>query len=408
MKNECLDGKNTHRGFKKMHNSIVIISFVALLSVVIILTTVTTSLVDDFPSTLSVFLKFNIKSVEASSEADSPSTPNTTSTADAPQSTSDRSYVNPVFGISVKYPSTWSAFDLNSRFRDNVTYAVALLRSPLDNASDKFAERINFAMQNLKVNNMTLDSYTSKILDAYKNITGIKIQESGATTLGGEPAHKIVYTDDSQNDTKLKKIQVWTVVNKSKPYVITFASEASKYNEHVPDIQKILSSFEFTGGNSDNPQEERNLMLDDSMSGIKLEYPSSWIKIQPGQRPQSNVDIVAAFLRPEVENKSAISRIGIGVQDLRQDVTLDQYTPNQINAIKNVNGTISESESGETEVGNNPGHKAVFTLENGKKVMQVWTLKGNKAYLMAYQATPDEFSKNLPAFEKMVESIQIK
>jgi len=401
-----LDDNHTYGGRKKMRNSLAVISF-ALLPIAIILTFVSTSLVHYLPSTLDVYLQFNIKSVEASKAATTTTT-NTTSAADAPQSATTRSYVNPVFGISVKYPSTWSAFDLNARFRDNATYAVALLRSPLENASDKYAERVNFAMQKMKLNNMTLDAYTSKILDGYRNATGIKIQDSAATTLGGQPAHRIVYTDDSVKDNKLKKIQVWTVVNNSKAYVITFGAEESKYNDYLSDVQNILSSFKITGGSSDNPsQEQRNLTFDDPMSGVKLEYPSSWTKIQPGQpSAQSNIDLVAAFLRPEIQNTSSISRIGIGVQDLRQDVKLDQYTPNQINAIKRVNATILEN--GETKIANNPGHKAVFTLENGKKVMQMWTLKGNKAYIMAYQASPNEYSTNLPTFEKMVQSLEIK
>ena len=86
--------------------------------------------------------------------------------------------------------------ELNSKFRDNVTYAVALLRAPLENTTDKYPERININMQKFKSNNVTLDTYTSEILDAYKNITGIKILGSSPTTLAGQPAHKVVYTDD--------------------------------------------------------------------------------------------------------------------------------------------------------------------------------------------------------------------
>ncbi len=393
---------------KKMQNSLDVISF-ALLPIAIILTILTTSLVHYFPSTLDVFFQFNIKSVEASKEGAAAPTTNTTSATNAatPQNTTMRSYVNPVFGISVNYPSTWSAFELNSRFRDNITYAVALLRAPLESSSDKFAERVNFGIQNMILNNMTLQAYTSKILDALRNDTGIKIQESSPTTLAGQPANKIVYTDDRINGNKLKKIQVWTVVNNSKAYVITFASEDSKFADYLPEAQNILSSFKTTSS-IDNPRELRNLTFDDPMFGIKLEYPSSWTKIQPGQpSAQSSVDIVAAFLRQGIQNASSLSRIGLGVQQLKsQDVKLDQYTPNQIEAIKRQNATISED--GKTTIAGNPGHKAVFTLENGKKVMQIWTLKGGKAYIMAYQANPNEYPTNLPTFEKMVESLEIK
>ena len=400
-----LDDNQSYRRRKKMRNSLAVISF-ALLPIAIILTFVSTSLVHYLPSTLDVYIQFNIKSVEASKEAPAPTT-NTTSAADAPQSATTRSYVNPVFGISVNYPSTWSAFELNSRFRDNVTYALALLRAPLENSSDKFAERLYFGMQNFILNNMTLEAYTSKILDAYKNNTGIKIQESAPTTLAGQPAHKIVYTVDSVNGTKLKKIQVWTVVDKIKAYLITFTSEDSKFADYLPEANNILSSFKTTSS-IDNPRQLRNLTFDDPMFGIKLEYPSSWTKIQPGQSsPQSSIDIVAAFLRQGIQNASSLSRIGLGVQQLNsQDVNLDLYTSNQIEAIKRENGSISESDK--TTIAGNPGHKAVFTLGNATKVTQVWTLKGDKAYIMAYQANPQDYPANLPTFQRMVESLEIK
>jgi len=147
MKLGRLNDNHTYGGTKKMQNSLAVISF-ALLPVVIILTILTTLLVHYFPSTLNVFFQFNIKSVEASKEGAAAPTINTTGATNAatPQNTTMRSYVNPVFGISANYPSTWSAFDLNSRFRDNITYAVALLRAPLESSSDKFAERVNFGI----------------------------------------------------------------------------------------------------------------------------------------------------------------------------------------------------------------------------------------------------------------------
>jgi serine/threonine-protein kinase len=144
-----------------------------------------------------------------------------------------------------------------------------------------------------------------------------------------------------------------------------------------------------------------------------LQYSSSWTKIQPGKlSPQSNIDVVVAFLRAETQsaetqqNTSSLSRIGIGVQQVKsQNISLDQYTSNQIQAINRQNATILES--GETTLAGNPAHKAVFTLENAIKLMQIWTLKGNKAYIISYQASINEYPRNLPTFHEMVESLEI-
>jgi hypothetical protein len=341
--------------------------------------------------------------------------------------TAIQNYVNPLFGISVDYPSDWTAFELNSQFPSNDSYAMALLRAPLENSSDMFAERILFGIQYMDLNNVTLDTFTSESLAAYRNSSDIQILESVPTTIASQPAHRIVYTDESVEGIKLKKIQTWMIANSSRAYVITFSGEESKYFDYLPEVQSIISSFSIKNNKTvltsslQNEQgqtrqqllqqpvkQERNLTFDDPTYGIKIQYPSSWIKIQPGQSsPLDNVDVVAAFVHLDVQqNVSSLSRIGIGVQQLiSQNLSLDQYSINQIQAINSQNATILES--GETTLAENPAHKAVFTLENATKVTQIWTLKGDKAYIITYLSNLNDYPKNLSTFQKMVNSLQL-
>jgi hypothetical protein len=407
MKPGTLNDNQSCERTKEMRNSLTAITY-SLIPIAIILTIVGTSLIHSPLHISDVYTQLNIKSVEAASTGTDTATANNTAAnvTTAPTSPAIRSYLNPVFGVSLDYPSTWSAFELNSKFRDNVTYGVALLRAPLDNASDKYAEKINFGLQKFKSNNVTLNAYTSAILNSYKNVTGIKILDSSPTTLAGQPAHKVVLTDDRVQGLKLKKNQIWSVINNSKAYVITFGSEESKYDKYLPQVQNIIKSFKVTSNSTDNPQETRDLIFDDPTSGIKLQYPSSWTKVQLGQPPRHNVDLVGAFLHQGNKNTSSISRIGIATQELRpQDTKLEQYTINQLNAIKRVNATGLEDH--ETKIVGNPAHDAVFTI-NGTKVMQIWTLKGDKAYIVAFQARPNEYAFNLATFQKIVNSLQIK
>src|SRR5512145_608124 len=98
--NEFLDGKNCLSIIDKKHGLLAVISLV-LLPVALILSIATTPMIQYLPSGLGVFLEFNIKVVEASSEAASPAK-NTTNTADAPRAAT-RNYVNPIFGVSATY-----------------------------------------------------------------------------------------------------------------------------------------------------------------------------------------------------------------------------------------------------------------------------------------------------------------
>jgi hypothetical protein len=361
-----------------------------------------------------VFL--DMKVVEASSANKNTTTSVTPANASLAnlQNSTTRSYTDPLFGISVEYPSNWSAFEMNSPFPSNDSYVVALIRAPLENSTDKFAERILFGVQYSNLDNVTLDTYTSESLAAYRNTSGLKILESTPITLSNQPAHRIVYTDDNLEGFKLKKIQAWTVINNSRIYVITFGGEESKYSDYLPQVQNIISSFSTSNNNTINNQQlalqqETNLTFDDPAYGIKSQYPSSWIKIQPGQPSiQDDVDVIVAFLRPEVQQNisSALTRIGIGVQHLiSQSISLDQYTSNQIETINRQNATMLESS--ETTLAGIPAHRAVFTLQDTTKLMQIWALKDEKAYIITYQANLSGYPEYLPTFQRMVESLQI-
>ena len=389
---------------RNLQNSHVFIAL-ALVSLVAILTiAITGSITFELAPPLNNYFQ-PLKSVEASSAATTTQNKSNASAVDiGAQNSASRSYSNPVFGIKLEYPITWSAFELNSRFRDNVTYGIALLRAPLDNVSDKFLERINFNTQVFDSRNETLDSYTSSILNSYANTSGVKVLESSATTLAGQPAHKVVLLDDRVDPLKLKKMQVWSIINNSKSYVVTFGAEESKYQAYLPLFQNILNSIQVTSSTGD-PQEKTELPFDDPVSGVKLQYPSSWAKAQLGQPPRANVDFIAAFFHQENRNDS-LSRIGVASQQLAsQNVKLQQYTANQLKAIERANATSIEDEN--TEIGGNPAHSAVFNL-NGTKVKQIWTLKDDKAYLFAYQTNASEFSKDLANFEKIANSLKFE
>jgi molybdopterin-biosynthesis enzyme MoeA-like protein len=381
-----------------LQNSHVFISL-AVVSLVAILTVAITSSIPYYDLALNDYFQ-PLKSVEASTQNNT----NTNAVDIGAQNSASRSYSNPVFGIKLEYPITWSAFELNSKFRDNVTSGIALLRAPLDNVSDKYAERINFNTQVFDSKNATLDAYTSSILNSYANTSGVKMLESAATTLAGQPAHKVVFLDERVDPLKLKKMQVWSVFNNSKSYVVTFGAEESKYQAYLPLFQEILKSIQVTSS-IDNPQEKTELPFDDPISGIKLEYPSSWAKAQLGQPPRANVDFIAAFFHQQNRNDS-ISRIGVASQQLAsQNVNLQQYTANQLKAIERANATDIKDQV--TKIGGNPAHSADFNL-NGTKVKQIWTLKDGKAYIFAYQADPSNFSKELPNFEKIANTLKFE
>ena len=371
-----------------------------------------------------------------------------------------RRYTNSAFNLTVQYPSTWGAMELKANpypytKEDTRSSPVVVILSPLENESDNFQEKVLISTQNLPPSMMTLEDYTNSSLRSYHNQSDIfKILESAPTTLAGQPAHKIVFTDESVKGIKSKKIQVWTVLNNSRAYLVTFASEESKYADYLPQIQKILSSFRINTDIDNNTREQGNLTFNDPMFGIKVRYPSSWTKIQPGLPIDNNRTFVfiSSFNSPTPtpsvstsddnntnngssnsnsnSNSSSPATISIGINDVsrfisgmtndsassnktstatnvvgNRNVSLAEYSSKQIEHIRQIGAQLRSTSP--TTIADLPAHKIYYLVDERLLIMQAWTLNEGKAYHIALSANdPDTFAANLPVFYEMLQSMQ--
>jgi len=145
-------------------------------------------------------------------------------------------YDSPAYGIRIGYPSDWTK---SEQFMGSV---VAFL-SPTESTSDIFRENLNVIVQDLSTQPMTLDEYTELSVSQIKQFfTDANITDSSATTLDGNPAHKVVYTG-KQGQYNLKWMQVW-VVKENKAYIISYTAEVNKYPDFLGTIQQMINSFE--------------------------------------------------------------------------------------------------------------------------------------------------------------------
>lgn len=140
-------------------------------------------------------------------------------------------------GISLMYPSNWQKIEYPSQamnYGQDHRIIVNFL-APLD-PSDQWRSSIN-----LQVSNRS-------------DLKNIVPQNANTTTINlvGHPAFKSEYTNTERmflsrdltnsNLIKLKVMQVWTTI-RDNTYVLTYNAEASKYQQYLPIMQKILSSF---------------------------------------------------------------------------------------------------------------------------------------------------------------------
>ncbi|MGB6593219.1 MAG: PsbP-related protein [Candidatus Nitrosopolaris sp.] len=88
-----------------------------------------------------------------------------------------------------------------------------------------------------------------------------------------------------------------------------------------------------------------------------------------------------------------------------QPITLAKYANNSIEDLRKDFDIIKLDRN--ASLSNNPAYKLVYTgVEEGVNLqaMLILTIKGDKAYIISYNAEPTKFSYYLPTLQKMINS----
>ena len=149
--------------------------------------------------------------------------------------------------------------------------------------------------------------------------------------------------------------------------------------------------------------EVKILPYENSTYGIKIQYPSNWIK-QESQNRSSN--LIVGFKSPP---GTAIAYLTIkGGTQLPQNMTLEQYNNGSIKVLRQSFPGLNLIESNATTLAGIPAHKIVYKSlrQSGRELelMQVWTIKGSKDFIITYVALSKDFHSYLPSMQKMIDS----
>ena len=153
------------------------------------------------------------------------------------------------------------------------------------------------------------------------------------------------------------------------------------------------------------------LTYQNSSAGIKLQYPSNWVKQENGTRQDTQTDLVT-FTPPTINSNASLD---ITVDDITDSVgtTLAQYASDEIGSLKqqfaNNDFKLIESKSSIILAGL-PAYRIVYTSVDQNtttKDMEIGAIKGGKVYLLTYEAGPNEYDKYLPIALKMIDSFKL-
>ncbi|HET7283581.1 MAG TPA: PsbP-related protein [Nitrososphaeraceae archaeon] len=146
-----------------------------------------------------------------------------------------------------------------------------------------------------------------------------------------------------------------------------------------------------------------------STYGIKLQYPSSWDREENGTRQDTETDVVT-FSPPAITSNASLD---ISIDDISDEkgIALAQYANNGINdlkqSLKNFKLVGLSTNSVLTGL---PAYKSLYTYADQNTIfkdMEIGAIKGDKAYILTYEAGMNEYDKYLPIIQEMINSFQI-
>jgi len=137
--------------------------------------------------------------------------------------------------------------------------------------------------------------------------------------------------------------------------------------------------------------------------GIRINYPSNWIKVEEGLK----APMLIGFKSP-MENPSdtVLENVVIGLNSIQNIITLEQFVQANINGLKANIHEFSLIESIPTRLAGHEAHKLVYN-GNGKRFMFVVTIVRGKVYHIIFTAEPTKYDVYLPIVQKMFDSFQI-
>jgi eukaryotic-like serine/threonine-protein kinase len=138
-----------------------------------------------------------------------------------------------------------------------------------------------------------------------------------------------------------------------------------------------------------------------SSKGFTINYSADWSTPQEQQN-----GTMVLFLTP---TNNATENLNVQVGNLSANQTLVTLTKD-ITSEAQSNGNFTQIEATNTTLVGLPAYKIVYTATvNGDqlKVLQTWTVKDNKVYVITYKAAPDNYDTYASTAQQMIDSFQI-
>lgn len=203
------------------------------------------------------------------------------------------SHVDSLNRFSLMYPEDWYVSE-----DDTGTLSI---ESPKENETDLYVDVFLVSSSNMSQLTYLQNEYTSfddiiqKELDNLRLVNDFQLIESNTINLNkvNNPTHKFVYTYSDPSIGNAKALDI-IIKKDDKLYYLTYITKPTDYSKNLPLIQKILDSFEFRNGITDD-NDKKNIdgsTLSDSLNTMDDFFGDNLDKYQQQFNEQ---DILSGF-----------------------------------------------------------------------------------------------------------------
>jgi len=142
------------------------------------------------------------------------------------------------------------------------------------------------------------------------------------------------------------------------------------------------------------------------VEGIRIKYPAGWAKNEE-QEPSR-----ISFYSPlESESDMFSEHVNILIDDrFTQPITLVEYEEIILDQLDYFFTDYRIVSTSKTTLANSPAHEMVYTATQEKstaKILQIFTIKDNKVYVITFGAEPNRYSEYLDIAQEMINSFEI-
>jgi hypothetical protein len=175
-------------------------------------------------------------------------------------------------------------------------------------------------------------------------------------------------------------------------------------NQRTPELSPSFSSSSSSSTiKTVEPNVGKFVTWESPAYGVKINYPSNWLKIEQGLKGKT----VVVFKSPKESPSDMIfESVGIGLHNAPPNLTLEQVVQVYINRHRQEYYDFNLIESVPTTLGRRQAHRIVSDAK-GKRFMGVVMVEKNKVYQIAYTSIPSKYDSYLPIVQKMLDSFEI-